>query len=85
MREAYLELTRRLWLYFLPFTAPSSFPELPTTSLRIMTILRQAVRQQKRSLASLTHTPTQRPLLLEDYSPAEQAKLPQFTISRERG
>ncbi|ORY88758.1 hypothetical protein BCR35DRAFT_301080 [Leucosporidium creatinivorum] len=51
-----------------------------------MTILRQAIRQQRRSLASLAHTtPTPRPLLLEDYSPAEQAKLPQFTISRERG
>lgn len=46
--------------------------------------LRRAVGSL-RTLATLTQTPTARPVLLEDVPEAQRSSLPTFTISQERG
>lgn len=52
-----------------------------------MTILRNAIKSQRRGFASITTTPTQRPALFEELAnaPDRLKQLNQFTISKERG
>lgn len=69
--------------------SPSIWTERPLTPacavhLRTNTSLYRAAGSL-RTLATLTQTPTARPVLLEDVPEAQRSSLPTFTISQERG